>query len=286
MRLVLFEDGRGPRPGVLDGEDLIRDVGGQFASLSAALAAACDDPEGFRAVLARSAVVSRAQARLLAPVDRTAQVLCVAANYREHAEEAGLGSAPPQPVLFVKLWTALASPEDPIRLSVLTGQLDYEAELVAVVGRIARAVTISDALRYIGGYTLMNDVTARDLQWTQLGQHRIVDWFSAKCLEGSTPVGPWIVTVDEIADPQRLRIRSWVNGTLRQDASTALMVHSVAALVAYASTRTVLLPGDLIATGTPRGVGGFEGRFLQEGDVVEVEVEGVGRLAARVRRAG
>jgi 2-keto-4-pentenoate hydratase/2-oxohepta-3-ene-1,7-dioic acid hydratase in catechol pathway len=166
----------------------------------------------------------------------------------------------------------------------LSIQLDYEAELVAVVGRPALRVPKQDALGYVGGYTIMNDVTARDLQWTQLGQYRIVDWFSSKCLAGSTPVGPWIVTADEIRDPQSLRIRAWVNGELRQDGSTSLMIHSVAALVAFASERTVLQPGDLIATGTPRGVGGFEGRFLQDGDVVEIEVEGVGRLINKVRR--
>ncbi|MDR7482797.1 MAG: fumarylacetoacetate hydrolase family protein [Armatimonadota bacterium] len=286
MRLVLFDDGRGPRPGVLDGDDVIRDVGDRFGTLSAALAALHDAPDDFQTALARGTVVPRARARLLAPVDRMAQVLCVAANYREHAEEAGLGGVPPQPVLFVKLWTALTGPEDPIRLSPLTRQLDYEAELVAVVGRVARAVAAAEALRHVGGYTVMNDISARDLQWTQLGQHRIVDWYSAKCLEASTPVGPWIVTSDEVPDPQRLRIRSWVNGVLRQDETTALMVHPIGALVAYASLRTTLYPGDLIATGTPRGVGGFAGRFLQEGDVVEVDVDGIGRLANRVQRAG
>jgi len=131
----------------------------------------------------------------------------------------------------------------------------------------------------------MNDVTARDLQWTQLGQHRIVDWYSGKCLEASTPVGPWIVTADEVPDPQGLQIRSWVNGELRQQGSTGLMVHSVAVLIAYASARTVLYPGDLIATGTPKGVGGFEGRFLQEGDVVEIDIEQVGRVSNPVRWA-
>ncbi len=286
MRLVLFDTGRGPRPGVLEDDSTIRDVGEHFPTLSAVLAAAHDDVDGLQAALARGETVQRAQARLLAPVDRTAQILCVAANYREHAEEAGLGGAPPQPVLFVKLWTAVVGPEDPIRLSALTRQPDYEAELVAVVGRTARAVPVADALWYVGGYTIMNDVSARDLQWTQLGQHRIVDWYSAKCLEASTPVGPWIVTADEVPDPHRLRIRSWVNGILRQDAETTLMVHSVAALLAYASQRTTLYPGDMIATGTPRGVGGFAGRFLQDGDEVEIEVAGVGRLANAVRRSG
>jgi len=285
MRLVLFDDGRGARPGVVESWETIRDLGTTYPSISAVLAAAHEDLEGVRAAAVCGEVVARGQVRLLAPVDRTAQILCVAANYREHAEEAGLGTAPPHPVLFVKLWTALAGPEDAIRLDALTQQLDYEAELVAVIGRRARRVPVEQALGYVGGYTIMNDVTARDLQWTQLGQHRIVDWYSGKCLEASTPVGPWIVTADEVPDPQGLQIRSWVNGELRQQGSTGLMVHSVAVLIAYASARTVLYPGDLIATGTPKGVGGFEGRFLQEGDVVEIDIEQVGRVSNPVRWA-
>jgi acylpyruvate hydrolase len=262
----------------------IRDLGSHYASLSTLLATLGTEPAGVAAVVATAERIPRSHVRLLAPVERTAQVLCVAANYREHAEEAGLGAAPAQPVMFAKLWPALAGPDDPIRVSPLTQQLDYEAELAVVIGRTARRVAPEQAMDCVVGYTIMNDVTARDLQWTQLGQHRIVDWYSAKCLEASTPVGPWIVTRDEVPDPHGLRIRSWVNGELRQDGSTALMVHSVAALVAYAAARAVLHPGDLIATGTPRGVGGFAGRFLREGDVVEIAIERVGRLRNLVQR--
>ncbi|MDR7554345.1 MAG: fumarylacetoacetate hydrolase family protein [Armatimonadota bacterium] len=284
MRVVLFDDGRGPRPGVVEDDGTIRDLGPHYASLSALLAALGTDPAAVAAAAARAQGLPRAHVRLLAPVERTAQILCVAANYREHAEEAGLGAAPAQPVVFAKLWPALTGPDDPIRISPLTQQLDYEAELAVVIGRPVRRVAPEQAMDCVAGYTIMNDVTARDLQWTQLGQHRIVDWYSAKCLEASTPVGPWIVTREEVPNPQDLRIRSWVNGELRQDGSTALMVHSVAALVAYASARAALYPGDLIATGTPRGVGGFAGRFLREGDVVEIAIERVGRLRNAVQR--
>lgn len=285
MRLVKFDEGLGARVGLLEGEEVVRDLGSYYHSMSAAIAAAHSQPKEVMEVATRARAIPVTSVTFLAPVDPEAQILCVAANYREHAEEAGLGRVPAQPVLFVKLWTALIGPDAAIQLGPLGAQLDYEGELVAVIGRKARRVPVGAALSYVGGYTVMNDVTARDLQWTQLGEHRIVDWYSSKCLEASTPVGPWIITTDEIPDPQALRVRTWVNGELRQDGDTELMVHSIAALVAYASERTVLRPGDLIATGTPRGVGGFGGRYLKDGDVVEVEVECVGRLTNYVRRS-
>jgi 2-keto-4-pentenoate hydratase/2-oxohepta-3-ene-1,7-dioic acid hydratase in catechol pathway len=163
--------------------------------------------------------------------------------------------------------------------SALTGQVDYEAELAVIIGRRARQVTPREALRHVLGYTCLNDVSARDLQVSD-GQ-----WTRAKSLDTFCPIGPWVVTADEIPDPGALRVQCRVNGELRQDASTASLVHRVADLIAYCSRSFTLEPGDVIATGTPGGVGAFREPpvFLADGDTVEVEIERIGILRNRCR---
>jgi 2-keto-4-pentenoate hydratase/2-oxohepta-3-ene-1,7-dioic acid hydratase in catechol pathway len=220
---------------------------------------------------------SRTSVRVGPPVDDAAAVYLVGANYKKHAEEAGL-EVPEIPVIFIKPNTALVGPGEPILLPPISSQMDYEGELAVVIGKTATRVSTSDAADCVAGLTIVNDVTARDLQWVQLGKHRIVDWVSSKALDRSTPVGPSIVPVRAVPDMHRLQLKTWLNSTLMQDADTSLMVFSVFDLIAFLSARVTLRPGDIISTGTPYGVGGFRKIFLKAGDVLRVQVEGVGTL--------
>jgi 5-carboxymethyl-2-hydroxymuconate isomerase len=214
---------------------------------------------------------------VLPPIRRPGKIVAVGRNYREHAAEES-ARVPEEPLVFAKLSSSVIGPDDAIRWSSgLAAQVDYEAELAVVVGKPAREVSVAEALDYVLGYTCLNDVSARDLQ-TRDGQ-----WTRAKSLDTFCPMGPRIVTADEIPDPGALAIRCRVNGALRQDSSTAEMIHGVAALVSWCSRSFTLEPGDVIATGTPGGVGAFRDPpvFLADGDVVEVEIDGIGTLRNR-----
>jgi 2-keto-4-pentenoate hydratase/2-oxohepta-3-ene-1,7-dioic acid hydratase in catechol pathway len=211
---------------------------------------------------------------LLAPVPRPGKVIAIGRNYHEHATEEG--AAPPtEPLIFAKFSTSVIGHRDPVRWDpAFTRQVDYEAELAIVIGRRARRVRESEALNYVLGYTCGNDVSARDLQFSDQ------QWVRGKSLDSFCPLGPVLVTADEIPDPQVLRIRCTVNGELLQDANTSDMIFPVARLVAHASAAFTLEPGDVIMTGTPPGVGAFRKppRFLRAGDEMTVEVERIGRL--------
>ncbi len=223
--------------------------------------------------------VPLADLTVLAPVANPAKILCVGLNYGEHAKESGM-AAPPAPVLFAKFPNCLVGPGEPITYRAGSSeQVDYEAELVAVIGRRARAVPTADALAHVLGITAGNDVSARDAQFAD-GQ-----WIRGKSFDTFAPLGPAIVTLDEIGDVQDLAIACRVNGETLQADSTKNMVHDVAAIVSYVSRFVTLEPGDLIFTGTPEGVG-FARKppvFLRDGDTVEVEIEGVGVLTNPVR---
>jgi 2-keto-4-pentenoate hydratase/2-oxohepta-3-ene-1,7-dioic acid hydratase in catechol pathway len=212
--------------------------------------------------------------QLLAPIPRPGKIIGIGRNYRDHAAEEGV-EPPAAPLIFGKWPTTIVGPGSEIRWDpTLTTQVDYEAELGVVIGRIARRVTESAALDYVFGYTCLNDVSARDLQFGD-GQ-----WVRGKSLDTFCPIGPAIVTTDQIPDPQRLRLSCTVSGERLQDATTADMYFGVAEIVSYCSQAFTLEPGDVIATGTPSGVGAFRKppRYLTDGDVVVVEVEGIGRL--------
>jgi 2,4-diketo-3-deoxy-L-fuconate hydrolase len=207
------------------------------------------------------------------PIDRPGKIICVGLNYRDHAAEAGL-DVPQRPVLFAKWPTALIGPDMPIVVPPISRQIDYEAELGVVIGRRVRAVSAEEALSAVAGFICVNDVTARDLQFAD-GQ-----WTRAKSLDTFCPVGPALVPADEVPDPQHLRIRCLLNGEVVQDSSTENMIFSCSELIAFASEAIELEPGDLIATGTPAGVG-FTCRppvYLSPGDEVTVEIESVGTL--------
>jgi 2-keto-4-pentenoate hydratase/2-oxohepta-3-ene-1,7-dioic acid hydratase in catechol pathway len=209
------------------------------------------------------------------------KIVCVGMNYRDHAEEAGL-EVPERPILFAKWPNALVGPGEPIVLPGFTSELDYEAELGVVIGRRARDLDAAESLDAVAGYVCVNDVSARELQF-QDGQ-----WTRGKSLDTFCPVGPRLVPAADVPDPQALGIRCRVNGELLQDSSTAHMVFSVAELIAYASRGMTLEPGDLIATGTPAGVGFTRNPpvFLRPGDEVTVEIDGVGVLTNPVRAEG
>ena len=219
-----------------------------------------------------------ASLRLLAPV-RPGKIVAVGRNYREHAvEEAAV--LPTAPLLFAKFPSSLVGDGATITWSASSSaQVDYEAELAVVIGRRARNVSIGQALDHVLGYSCLNDVSARDLQVSD-GQ-----WTRAKSLDTFGPMGPWVVTADEIPDPGALRVRCRVNGEPRQDASTAELIHGITELIAYCSQSFTLEPGDVIATGTPGGVGAFRDPpvFLADGDTVEVEIDRIGILTNRCR---
>lgn len=205
------------------------------------------------------------------------KVICIGLNYRRHALESKM-AIPTSPVIFSKFTNAIAGPGDDVPLPASAQEYDYEAELVAVIGRRARNVDASQALDHVLGYCNGNDLTARDLQF------RTSQWLLGKSLDRFMPLGPYLVTADQVGDPQSLRIRLWLNGELRQDSSTGDMIFSVAEAISYLSRHMTLEPGDLISTGTPEGViMGMEERvWLKPGDRVEVEVEGLGRLTNRM----
>jgi 2,4-didehydro-3-deoxy-L-rhamnonate hydrolase len=208
------------------------------------------------------------------PIARPSKIICAGVNYRDHAEETGI-AVPRQPVLFAKWPSSLIGPGDPIVLPPFTTQVDYEAELAVVIGRGVRDVSPENALEAVSGVTCLNDVSARDLQFADGGQ-----WTVAKSLDTFCPVGPRVVPLEEIGDPQRLGIRCVINGEVLQESNTANMIFSIAELIAFASRGIKLEPGDLIATGTPAGVGFTRNppRFLRSGDEVTVELDGVGTL--------
>jgi len=211
---------------------------------------------------------------------RPRNVLCIGLNYKDHAAEGGV-PLPEKPVVFAKLTGCITGPGAPIVLPPDTKEVDYEAELAVVIGRKCRSVSASDALKYVAGYTCLNDVSARDFQRGD-GQ-----WVRAKSQDTFGPMGPYLVTGDDIPDPQTLPIRCIVNGQVLQDSNTDKMIFGVRELIAFISRGVTLEPGDVITTGTPHGVG-FARKppiFLKAGDEVVVEIEGIGKLVNPVKTA-
>jgi len=230
-------------------------------------------------VLRAGVVLPRRSVRLCAPVPRPGKIVCVARNYPAHGVEGGATTRPEEPVLFLKPASAVIGPDDDVLIPRVSRQVDYEGELAAVIGTPGRNLCADEALDHVFGYTAANDVSARDFQGVR-GQEML-----GKCCDTFAPIGPALVTADEISDPQDLSIRTTVSGTPRQDARTKEMVFSVAELVAFASCLMTLEPGDLLLTGTPEGVGAAASppRWLRDGDVVDVEIENIGRLRNHIR---
>lgn len=216
--------------------------------------------------------VPLADVTILAPY-RPGKIIGIGLNYPDHAAETGK-KVPERPILFGKLTTSVTGPGGPVRLPRYSTMVDFEGELAVVIGRPCRDVTVEDALSAVFGYAIMNDVSARDIQTIE------PQWVRAKGADTFGPWGPWITTADEVGDPQDLRIRTWVSGELMQEASTAEMHFSVAELIAFASESVTLDAGDVIATGTPAGVGVARRpqRFLAGGDTVRIAIDGLGSI--------
>lgn len=217
---------------------------------------------------------SQAGVRLKAPILNPQKIIAVGLNYIDHCREQGL-EPPKEPLIFAKYPSALIGPGEPITWPAgLAEQVDYEAELAVVIGRRARAVPGARAFEYIAGYTILNDISARDLQFADK------QWVRAKSLDTFCPLGPALVSKAEVSDPHQLKIRCYLNGELVQDSTTANLIFDIPYLVSFLSRAFTLVPGDIIATGTPGGVGVFRRPpvFLRAGDVVEAEVERLGAL--------
>jgi acylpyruvate hydrolase len=214
--------------------------------------------------------------KLLPPV-QPAKIVGIGGNYLEHLHQAGIFEVDPVPTMFSIMPNALASHGSDILLTPFTKELDYEAELAVVIGRHTKSVAEDAALGSVFGYACANDVSARD--W-QVGKN---NWVFGKSADTFFPIGPVLVTADSIDDPQNLMIRSYVNGECRQDASTSDMIHSVAKIISLISDAVTLEPGDVISTGTPGGVGRFRKKLLENGDVIDIDISGIGRLSNTVR---
>ncbi len=227
--------------------------------------------------LDRASAIPVSEVRFRAVVPRPGKVICVGLNYRAHVAEAGR-EEPAYPVLFTKFASSLTGPFDPVPLPPESGAIDYEGELAVVIGERARRIAPDRALEVVAGYSVANDVSMRDYQ------NRTHQWLQGKAWDASTPVGPMLVTADEVGDASDLRLRTTVNGEVVQDASTERLIFPIPTLISVISEFTTLEPGDLILTGTPGGVG-FRREpqlLLRDGDVVAVEVEGVGRIENRM----
>lgn len=286
MRLVMFDDGKGSRLGVLSGNE-IADV----ASVSALkdVLACCDAGPGALAELsglaARAPKIALSSAKLGAPIPRPRRnIFCVGKNYHEHAKEfhasgfdsSSTSAVPDLPIVFTKASNTVSGPGDDIPAWLdPTNSVDYEGELALVMGVKKRGIGKADALASLFGYTIVNDVTARTAQ----NAHK--QWFLGKSIDGFCPMGPAVVTADEIPDPTALRLITKVNGEMRQDAKVTDLIFDIPTLIETISRGITMEPGDIIATGTPVGVGiGFNPpKFLKKGDVVEITIEPIGTLS-------
>jgi len=233
------------------------------------------------------------RARLLAPVLYPGAIYCAGANYTDHmAEMARAQGQPPGPTMkelgekpwhFVKTSkSSVVGPGARIKLPVYSQMVDWEVELAAVIGKVARDVPVERALDYVAGYTIADDLSARDVMRRDKNPATSpfhFDWLSQKCFDGSCPLGPWIVPAGDIADPQKLRLKLWVNDTLMQDSDTSKMIFDTAEQIAMLSSRVTLQPGDLVLTGTPAGVGMPRRLFLKAGDTVKLWIESIGELS-------
>ena len=299
MRLVTFEAHGTTRLGLLDGEraldivtagwdgpaDMLGMLSGgepmldRLRTLAASLA-------GWSGGSRHEGVYHLGEIRLLAPVPRPPAYYAVAQNYVEHQKEGNTQIVPKEqavPWFFLKPTTTIIGAGAPIRLPAwLTDQADWECELGVVIGALCHRTSAGEALRYVAGYTICNDVTARSLKMPEQRIPRprdtFHDWLHGKWFDTFGPIGPCLVTADEIADPQALPLRLRYNGDVRQDATTADMIFSVAELIAFLSQIVTLEPGTIIATGTPSGIGRSTGTFLKPGDVLEAEIDGIGTL--------
>ncbi|MER6343234.1 fumarylacetoacetate hydrolase family protein [Streptomyces sp. NPDC001595] len=285
MKLLRVGTAGAERPALLDAEGNLRDLSSVVPDIDGALLA--DDAALARVRAAADAgelpVLDGAEVRIGAPVGGIGKVVCIGLNYHDHARETG-AQPPAEPVVFLKAADTVVGPNDTVLVPRGSTKTDWEVELAIVIGRTARYLdSAEDALTHVAGYAVAHDVSEREYQMDRGGT-----WDKGKNCETFNPLGPWLVTADEVPDPQKLGLRLWVNGELKQDGTTAEQIFSVGEVVRYLSHFMTLYPGDVINTGTPAGVafGQPEPKpYLRPGDVVELEIEGLGRQRQELKSA-
>ncbi len=279
MKLARYGDPGAERPALVDGQGNLRDISGVIGDITPQVL-----ESGLLDVLAARPEddhpLVEGPVRLGPPIAAPQKFIGIGLNYSDHAAEIGMDK-PAEPVVFTKHVTCICGPDDEVVLPAITRKGDWEVELGVVMGQRARNVPGGKALEHVAGYVLVNDVSARDVQLEGTGQ-----WVKGKSFDTFGPIGPWLVTRDEIPDPQAVELEMRLNGRIMQKGTTAAMFFTVAEIVSYLSRHFTLEPGDIIATGTPAGVGA--GRtpplFLAEGDIMELAATGLGRQRQRVRR--
>ncbi|SFT67196.1 fumarylacetoacetate hydrolase family protein [Mesorhizobium sp. YR577] len=278
MKLLRYGEAGRERPGLIDADGVIRDLSQHIADLGGDTI----DPKELDR-LARidpaSLPVVTGNPRIGPCVHGTGKFICIGLNYSDHAAETG-ATVPPEPIIFMKATSAIVGPDDDLLIPRGSEKTDWEVELGVVIGRKAKYVSEADALDYVAGYCTAHDVSERAFQTERSGQ-----WTKGKSCDTFGPIGPWLVTKDEVPDPQNLKMWLTVNGEKVQDGSTKTMVYGVRYLVSYLSQFMSLHPGDIISTGTPPGVGmGMKPpRYLKAGDVVELGIEGLGQQRQDVK---
>lgn len=277
MKLCRYGQAGAEKPGLLDQDGRLRDLSSYCPDISAETLS----PEGLRrlaAVAPESLPIVEGQHRFGVPFTGVSKYICIGLNYSDHAQEASL-AVPSEPIIFLKAISALCGPNDDTVQPLGSTKLDWEVELGVVIGTKAQCVSETDALSHVAGYCLLNDVSERAFQM-QCSQ-----WDKGKGCDTFGPVGPWLATADEVANPQSLHMWLDVNGRRMQDGNTATMIFNVAALISYVSRHMTLMPGDIIATGTPPGVGMGkkpEPIYLNIGDVVTLGIDGLGMQTQRI----
>jgi len=275
MKLIRFGPSGHEKTGIILADDRRIDVSSAFAEFDETFF----HTEGLARLAAwleanaATAPEVPAEARLGSPIARPSKIICIGLNYRDHAAESGMAE-PAEPVVFFKATTALTGPDDGLTIPRGSGKTDWEVELGVVIGKTAKHVSYENALSHVAGYVLHNDYSERAWQLERGGQ-----WVKGKSADTFAPLGPFLATADEIADPHNLRLWLTVNGEIMQDGSTANLIFDIPHIVSYLSGFMTLLPGDVISTGTPAGVGlGFTPpRYLIPGDVIELGIDGLGR---------
>lgn len=303
-KLATYKSSEGPRAGLIIGDevfDAAKLTGkAEYATVMGILEH-WRTAEGALKQAAAAAAKSRikrlplAKTKLLAPLSTPPTIFCAGANYADHAAAMARKQGMPEPAdphklglkpwHFIKAARTITDPGATVKAADYAKQLDWEIELAAVIGRPAKDVPIEKALSYVAGYTIANDLSARDrgrrpgVEETSFFK---MDWTKHKSFDGSCPLGPWIVPASDIADPQKLGLKTWVNGALKQDSNTAKMLFSTAEQIAQLSINMTLQPGDLILTGTPSGTGAELGEFLEAGDTVKLWIDGIGELSNKI----
>lgn len=281
MKLLRHGAAGAERPGIVARDGSIRDLSGLVPDIGGAVLSDVGlamlrgvDPMALPPVAAGT--------RLGPCVAGTGKLICIGLNYADHAAESGL-TVPPEPIIFMKATSAIVGPNDDVTIPRGSQKTDWEVELAVVIGTAAKHVSQADALKHVAGYAVTNDVSERAFQLERSGQ-----WTKGKSCDTFGPIGPWLVTRDDVADPQNLSMWLTVNGVKKQDGSTKTMVYGAAFLVSYLSQFMTLHPGDVISTGTPPGVGmGMKPpQFLKDGDVVELGIEGLGTQRQTFRNEG